>query len=101
MQHYKNYPIYASASPEHGGTRPGWHAKGVVFNPDTTSVSRNDDPCHRFWVLSNLIWGFQRTSVHSLSQFRHGTWIAYIDQLEVPEAEGQHDEKAYTFSRGQ
>jgi len=36
FQHYKNYPIYASASPEHGGTRPGWNAKGVVFEPDTT-----------------------------------------------------------------
>lgn len=30
MQHYKNYPIYATSVASHGG---GWHSRGLVFDP--------------------------------------------------------------------
>jgi hypothetical protein len=34
VQHYKNYPIYLTAVPMHGG---GWKARGIVLDPATST----------------------------------------------------------------
>ena len=42
MQHYRNYPIYATSVANHGG---GWHPRGLIFDPKAkpaTEIKRLD-----------------------------------------------------------